>query len=100
MCVFKHVVKIPFGVIKADNYLIYDIKEKPSETYLINAGIYLLNPDVINFVPQDDFYNMTSLFQLLITAKKRVGIFHLNDYWTDIGNLDDFKRASDGQYFE
>lgn len=94
MCVFEHVVQIPFGVIKADDCLIYDIKEKPSEKYLINAGIYLLNPEVINFVPQDDFYNMTSLFQLLIAEKKRVGIFHVKDYWTDIGNFDDFNRAN------
>lgn len=94
MCVYEHVVQIPFGVIKADDCLIYDIKEKPSEKYLINAGIYLLDPDVINFIPQDDFYNMTSLFQLLIAEKKRVGIFHLKDYWTDIGNFDDFNRAN------
>lgn len=94
MCVYEHMVHIPYGVIKADKALIYDIQEKPSESYLINAGVYLLNPDVIDFVPHDDFYNMTSLFQHLITGKKRVGIFQLKDYWTDIGNFDDFNRVN------
>lgn len=94
MCVYEHIVQIPFGVIKANNSLIYDIKEKPSETYLVNAGIYLLNPEVLNFVPKDEFFDMTSLFQLLIENKKRVGIFHLKGLWTDIGNLDDFKKAN------
>jgi len=37
---------------------------------------------------------MTSLFQHLITGKKRVGIFQLKDYWTDIGNFDDFNRVN------
>lgn len=62
MCVYEHVFQIPYGVIKANDFLIYDIQEKPSESYLINAGVYLLNPDVINFIPQDTLYDMTSLF--------------------------------------
>ena len=94
MCVVEHAIKIPFGVIRVNDSLICDIIEKPIEKHLINAGIYILNPDVISFVPKGQCIDMTSLFQILMANDKRVGVFKLDDYWTDIGRLEEYEREN------
>lgn len=93
MCVRRHNVQIPYGVVEIEDHQIQEIKEKPVHSYFVNSGIYALNPEVLAAIPQNQYYDMTELFDKLRLEKKKVCPFPLREYWLDIGKADDFKLA-------
>ena len=84
---------IPYGVIEIDGVEITGISEKPALKHLINAGIYLLGPEACRRVPTGRHYDMTDLIHDLITGGMKVVSFPIQEYWLDIGQLDDYIRA-------
>jgi len=95
LCVreYKHV--IPFGVvhISKDNYQLLDIKEKPEHNLFVNAGIYVLNPEVLQYVSKNVYLDMPDLLTQLIRCKQTVATFPIHEYWLDIGRLEDLQQA-------
>lgn len=98
MCVrgFEH--NIPYGVVKTKDHTIISLEEKPIQSVLVNAGIYVLEPECLDYIPKNQFFNMTSLFEKLIEEKKKPAAFPIHEYWIDIGQPDEFNRA-DSDYF-
>lgn len=94
VCVRKHQYQIPYGVIEVENKKLASIKEKPTYEYLTNAGIYILNPEVLNYIPRNEFYDMPELLEALLAENHSVNICTIEDYWLDIGQIDDFKKAN------
>jgi dTDP-glucose pyrophosphorylase len=94
MGVREYDVKIPYGIVCIDNVRISSIEEKPTYRNFVNAGIYLLNPSCINLIPNDSYYDITTLFETLITLKETAVAFPLKEYWLDIGRLDDYNKAN------
>lgn len=93
MCGREYKMQVPFGVINYDNWEIKSLKEKPIITNFVNAGIYVLNPDVIKAVKKDEYLDMPDLFTKLINENKKTLVFPLRESWLDIGRLEDFERA-------
>lgn len=93
MCIRQHNTSIPFGVVHTDGRHITSLVEKPSYTYFINAGIYCFNPDVLNLIPKDTFYNMTDLFEDLIEKKYKTTTYLLEGAWIDVGSVEDYNYA-------
>lgn len=85
--------QIPFGVVECEGSRILSIKEKPLTRVLINAGIYLIQPSVYEFIPQGEKFNMTDLVQWLLNAGRTVVSFPLREYWLDIGQHSDYAKA-------
>jgi dTDP-glucose pyrophosphorylase len=98
MCVREYEYQIPFGVIETDNHRLLSIEEKPVHKSFVNAGIYVLNPEMLEFIPNNEFYDMPELFKTLMNEKQEVSVFPLREYWLDIGKMDDYKKA-DQEYF-
>lgn len=88
-------VNVPYGIFELDGRNIKGIKEKPSYNYYANAGIYLLKKEVLDFIPEDTFFNATDLIEKLISLGKKVIRFPLTGYWIDIGKPEDYKKALD-----
>jgi len=61
------------------------------QRFFVNAGIYVLEPELIEKIPQSEF-NMTDLLDQLIPLRK-VGAFPIHEYWIDIGQSADFQKA-------
>ncbi|MFK2827247.1 nucleotidyltransferase family protein [Bacillus sp. B190/17] len=99
MCVREYEYQIPYGVIEIDNNRLLSIEEKPVHKSFVNAGIYLLSPDVLKFVPENEFYDMPQLFRMLMNNGENVSAFPLREYWLDIGRLDDYEKAN-GEFKE
>jgi dTDP-glucose pyrophosphorylase len=94
MCVAQKSYTIQYGVVEFDETSnIVNLKEKPQYQFYINAGIYVLNPDVVNFIPKNEFFDMPSLFEVLKKNKLQSSAYQMNDYWLDIGLKDDYYRA-------
>ncbi len=84
-------LRIPYGVIELEDLFVVDIKEKPIQSFFVNAGIYVLEPHILKMIP-DSHFNMTELLSKMMTGKKVVA-FPVHEYWIDIGQYDDFKKA-------
>ena len=86
--------KIPYGTIETkEEGLLDKLSEKPELTFLINSGLYLLEPDLINEIPQDEFYHITDLIQMLKSKNRRVGVFPVSENsWIDIGEWPEYLK--------
>lgn len=94
MCVAQKSYTIQFGVVEFDeSNNIVNLKEKPQQQFYINAGIYVLNPEAVNHIPKNGFFDMPSLFEILKNNNLKTSAYQMNDYWLDIGLKDDYYRA-------
>lgn len=94
MCLREYDLEVPYGVVTIDNGKISSIQEKPVHTFFVSAGIYMLNPECMHFIPKDTFYDMPTLFEKLINHGGDIGSFPLREYWLDIGRLDEYEKAN------
>ena len=91
-----HRVEIPFGVVSQRDNRLIELLEKPSPHYLINAGIYVLDPGVLDLVPAGTFFPITSLFDELLARKQRVAVYPIEEEWIDVGRREELRRANEG----
>jgi NDP-sugar pyrophosphorylase family protein len=92
VCTRSHRVRIPFAVMTSSGTKLERFVEKPMYDFQVNAGVYILNPSLIEKIPSK-FYNMTDLVDDLLDSKSAVGVFPIHENWKDIGNPIDFKEA-------
>ena len=86
---------IPYGTceLNGDGHLSH-INEKPKYDFLINTGLYVLNPDVLKLIPEDKFYHITHLIADAKNQEKKVGVFPIDDDdWIDIGQWAEYKKV-------
>lgn len=93
MAVREYDFQVPFGVVNIEQSRIVSIDEKPVHSFFVNAGIYVLEPGALDFVPNDSFFDMPTLFSNLVEAEKETTVFPIREYWLDIGRIDDFNQA-------
>jgi len=86
-------MRVPYGVVETEGVEVARISEKPVLRHFINAGIYLLNPEVCRFIPNDRPYDMPELINRLLEAGRRVISFPVREYWLDIGKIEDYQQA-------
>ena len=93
VCTRSHRVRIPFAVMTSSGAKLERFVEKPMYDFQVNAGVYILNPSLIEKIP-NEFYNITDLLDDLLDSKTAVGVFPIHENWKDIGNPIDFKKAN------
>ncbi len=85
--------RVPYGVVETDGAAVRAIVEKPVMQQFINAGIYLLSPEVCRLVPPGQPYDMPQLISDLLARGGRVVSFPIAEYWLDIGQAEDYRQA-------
>lgn len=93
VCVREYEHQVPFGVIRGDGLRVCSIVEKPVIRNFINAGIYILSPDLVKSVTPQKRIDMPDLLERAINQGKDVRMFPLHEYWLDVGRMEDFQRA-------
>ncbi len=85
---------IPYGILETKkNGLLQSITEKPELTFKINTGLYILEPHLINEIPENEIYHITSLINNLQKEKRKVGVFPVSEKsWRDIGELNEYQK--------
>ena len=70
------------------------MREKPDLTFLINSGLYILEPTVFKDIPEDKLFHITDLISRLIQKKRKVGVFPVSEKsWFDIGEWDEYLKT-------
>lgn len=86
--------QIPYGVIETGpNGLLTNLTEKPEMTYMINTGVYILQPELINEIPSNHFFHITDLIIRLREKNGKIGCFPVSEKsWTDIGDWTEYNK--------
>lgn len=86
--------KIPYGVIETgQDGLMRSLKEKPEHTYMVNTGVYILNPELIKEIPEGEFFHITHLMEKVKTREGRVGCFPVSENaWHDMGEWPEYLK--------
>ena len=86
--------KIPYGVIETgEDGLMINLKEKPEHTYMVNTGVYILNPELIDEIPEETFFHITHLMEKIKARGGRIGCFPVSeDAWKDMGEWPEYLK--------
>lgn len=90
-------IEVPYGVLNSkERGIVTSMEEKPSLSYFVNTGMYIINPEVIDEIPKDTFFHMTHLADALMQKGKQVGIYPVSeDSFLDMGEFEEMRRMEE-----
>jgi NDP-sugar pyrophosphorylase family protein len=91
--VFFHEEEVKYGVVELDGSVVTGIREKPTLRWPCNAGFYVIDPAMLDLVPDGEPFTMPELTEAALAGGHRVVAFPIVETWLDIGNFDDLNHA-------
>ncbi|WP_067624153.1 sugar phosphate nucleotidyltransferase [Alicyclobacillus acidiphilus] len=91
----KKSVAIEFGVLQTNGPRVDQFVEKPTQSASVSMGIYIMDPAIVDFIPDDTYYDMSDLIVQLLTLGQEIRHFENESFWLDIGRPDDFAKAGE-----
>lgn len=92
MAAVEYNVQIPYGVLHTQGELLQKLEEKPSQCYYCNAGIYVLEQELLEQIPSRR-YDMTDLIRDCLSTEDSVSVFPVHEYWSDIGTVAELDKT-------
>lgn len=89
----KIIMPFAFGNIYFKDDLVVGIEEKPDIITYALAGIYIMKPNIFDIIPDNEFYGMDTLIKQMLSEQLPISKYELNEYWLDIGRIDDYESA-------
>jgi NDP-mannose synthase len=94
-------IKIDYGVLHVQQlgmnghsqHRITEFQEKPEIVSTVSMGIYVMEPEVIDYVPEDQAFDLPDLVHALLEANQPIGAYRYDGLWFDIGRKEDYERA-------
>ena len=93
ICAREQILSSAYGVIEVDGIKLKSMIEKPSFRQLVNAGIYVLNPSVLELIKQKKYIDMPELIMSCKEKKGNIIVYPVHEYWLDIGKPEALKKA-------
>ncbi len=87
------VMPYEFGNIFFNGNFVTGIEEKPDLITYALAGIYVISPDLFDYIPDKEYFGMDKLIHKMLNEKDPIAKYELKDYWLDIGRIDDYEIA-------
>ena len=84
---------IPFGVVETNGTRVVALEEKPTLIHYVNAGIYVLSPQIWEHLQRDEACDMPELLESIQQSNEPVHAFPIHEYWLDVGHPETLKRA-------
>ena len=94
ICAREHILNSPYGVLEVEGIKFKSIIEKPSFKQLVNAGIYVVNPDMTRFLINEKYTDMTDLISSCKSLNKKIIVYPVHEYWLDIGRHESLTQAN------
>ena len=97
----QHVTPYAFGNIFSDGDYVTGIEEKQDIVRYILAGIYVMQPNVLDWIPSGEPYGMDALIKAMLANNTPVVKYQFDEYWLDIGQVSDYETSTKiyDQYF-
>tara|TARA_A100001388_G_scaffold102838_1_gene75009 strand:- start:7525 stop:8595 length:1071 start_codon:yes stop_codon:yes gene_type:complete len=93
ICAREHILKSPYGVIEVDGIKFKSMVEKPIFRQLVNAGIYIVNPNIIDLIESNKYLDMPDLIEHCKEIKKKLLVYPVHEYWLDVGKPESLEKA-------
>ena len=77
--------KIPYGVLYTSGVELLKIEEKPIQKILVSAGVYIINPEILSLLNENEYYDMPNLITLAKKNNFKILTFPIYEYWQDVG---------------
>nr|WP_320148032.1 nucleotidyltransferase family protein [uncultured Anaeromusa sp.] len=94
MCIREYTMQVPYGVVQTETQYLKGIIEKPSKQFYVSAGIYIIEPELLDLIPKNTFYDIPQLFEHMLQQDRKITVFPIREYWIDIGRASDFEQAN------
>ncbi len=95
VAVKKIVTPYAFGDIFFEGDYVVGIEEKPDIVHYAVAGLYVMDPGIFDHIPAGEYFGMDHLIKSLLAHKLKIAKYDLQEYWLDIGRIDDYEKAQD-----
>jgi NDP-mannose synthase len=95
VAVKKIVTPYAFGNIYFEGDLVTKIEEKPNIVTYALAGIYVLQTGIFDLIPEGEYFGMDKLIQSMLDKGMPIAKYEMDEYWLDIGRIDDYQKAND-----
>jgi len=93
---YKRSVQLELGVLSYDeNYYVNQFVEKPSYTYCVSMGIYILNPRILQFIPKGEPFGFNHLMDQVLSSHETIATYPFQGKWLDMGTMDDLENANE-----
>jgi NDP-sugar pyrophosphorylase family protein len=89
----EYAATVPYGVLRTAGYHLLHIDEKPTSRQLVSAGMYVLSPEVLRYVPAGRAFGMPDLIDRVLHDGLGVSVFPVLERWSDIGSKEEFERV-------
>ena len=89
----KLVLPFAFGNIFFEGDVVTGIEEKPDIIKYAMAGIYIMKPEILTLIPENQYYGIDKLIQRMLTENITISKYEINDYWLDIGDIENYEQA-------
>jgi dTDP-glucose pyrophosphorylase len=93
LCVREHEVTVPFGVVQTEGVELAGFEEKPTYRHLVNAGVYVIDPQLLPLLSPHQSTDMPTLLQGAKQAGHRVAVCPIHEYWIDVGRPETLEEA-------
>ena len=94
MCLYEYKSRLAYGVIDTDKKgFVTAWREKPEIKSSINTGCYVMESDVLGYIPEDIPYGMDKVIQKAMTKKKKIGSYLIKKGFTDVGDMESYTRT-------
>lgn len=93
LAIKKEILPFAFGNISFNDDYVTNVEEKPDIVTYILAGIYVMKPEIIDIIPENTYYGIDNLIKDMLKAKMKIVKYEMEEYWLDIGRLNDYEEA-------
>ena len=83
----------PYGVVNRKGNKLIGFEEKPVRSFEVNAGIYIIENEIVNYLNYNEAVDMPDFFNKVIKKGGKVSIFPIHESWIDVGQVEDYRNA-------
>lgn len=88
-------VSVPFAIMRSEGQWVSELEEKPTYNYFANGGVYIMKRELLARIPKGEYLDAPDFILNLISEGRKVGSFHIDGTWVDIGSPDDYRMANE-----
>lgn len=88
---YPHKVSLSYGILESNGIVFEKIIEKPEFEVVLNAGLYVMEPFVLEMIQKNEFINMNDLL-MKASQEMKISVYTDCSDWIDLGKWNNYRR--------
>eukprot|EP01022_Parablepharisma_sp_SALTPOND_P031268 TRINITY_DN7925_c0_g3_i1.p2 TRINITY_DN7925_c0_g3~~TRINITY_DN7925_c0_g3_i1.p2 ORF type:complete len:267 (+),score=53.49 TRINITY_DN7925_c0_g3_i1:119-919(+) len=94
----QHILPFDFGNVFFEGDYVTGLEEKKDIVSHILAGMYIMTPEIMRYIPEGTYFGMDHLIHSLLEKKIPIAKYIMSEYWLDVGQIEDLTKAEEEYY--